>query len=643
MAAILTATDIGVRHNDRVILEGASLTIDERDRIGMVGRNGSGKSTFLRILTRMQTPDVGEITQRRELMLGYMPQQFELDPALTVAENVRAGARVVLDLIGEFESLPPASGRHDELEHRIQALDGWGLDYRIDTAMAHLNCPAGERRITTLSGGEQRRVALCRAIISRPDLLILDEPTNHLDTESIEWLGEYLENYPGAFLMVTHDRYFLDRITNRIVEVAQHKLQSYSGNYTDYLLERAERDATAEVSEHKRQMFLRRELDWVRRGPSARRTKSKDRMERYFEMAGEAPPELDLEMDLVIPPPPPLGNRTVELINLGMELAGKRLFSGLNLNFAAGQRVGITGRNGLGKTTLLKLILGQMTPTEGSVKTGELTRFNYVDQGRLQLSEERTVLEEISDGTEFVIFGENKLSVRSYLKRFLFTDERITAQVKFLSGGERSRLLLARILKNGGNFLILDEPTNDLDLATLRVVEEALVAFSGIVMVVSHDRYFLNRVCTDILAFEGSGRVAHSVGDYEYYAEKRARALAATAAWQASTSASTKGPSTSTSASTKGPSTSTSPRPKGGRPRKLSWKETQELAGMEATILAAEENVARIEALFSGPDFHREHGQRTDEIVTELAAEKARVVRLYERWQELEAVRASAG
>jgi len=631
MPPILTATDIGVRYNERVILDHASLTIDERDRIGMVGRNGSGKSTFLRILTGLQAPDAGELTQRRDLMIGYMPQQFELDPALTVAQNIRAGARVVLELIREFESLPAASGRHDPLEHRIQALDGWGLDYRIETAMAHLNCPAGERRIDTLSGGEQRRVALCRAIISRPDLLVLDEPTNHLDTESIEWLGEYLENYPGAFLLVTHDRYFLDRITNRIVEVAQEKLQSYAGNYTDYLLERAERDATAEVSEHKRQMFLRRELAWVRRGPSARRTKSKDRMERYFEMAGQDAPEIDLEMDLVIPPPPPLGNRTVELVNLGMELGGKKLFHGLNLNFAAGQRVGITGRNGLGKTTLLKLILGRITPTEGTVKCGELTRFNYVDQGRLQLNEERTVLEEISDGTEFVIFGDHKISVRSYLKRFLFADERITAQVKHLSGGERSRLLLARILKNGGNFLILDEPTNDLDLATLRVLEEALLAFSGIVLVVSHDRYFLNRVCTDILAFEGAGRVAHSVGDYDYYAEKRDRALAAAA------------PGSPPRASqAKSPFPSSIGKSKTGRPRKLTWKETQELEKMEQEILAAEEGVGRIEALFAQPDFHREHGPRTNEWVVQLAAEKARVARLYERWQELEAIRANS-
>ena len=461
-------------------------------------------------------------------------------------------------------------------------------------------------------------MALCRALISRPDLLLLDEPTNHLDTESIEWVGDFLETYPGAFLLATHDRYFLDRITDSIVELADGAVYSYSGNYTDYLLAKAERETTAEASEHKRQMFLRRELVWVRRGPSARRTKSKERLDHYFEVAGQAPPELDSDVDLVIPPPPPLGNRVAELVNVGMELGGNRLFSGLNLALVAGQRLGITGRNGLGKTTLLKIIMGQLSPTEGTVKIGQLIRFNYVDQTRLQLNDERTVLDEMSDGTEFVIFGEQRISLRAYLKRFLFTDERIVAQVKYLSGGERSRLLLARILKNGGNFLILDEPTNDLDLPTLRVLEEALIAFPGVVVVVSHDRYFLNRVCTDILAFEG---------DYDYYAEKKQRAAAAAresaGEWTAKPSA------------TRPPDGAS----KSARPRKLTFKETRELEGMEAAILAAEQNIARIEALFAEPDFHRQHGQRTPELTAELTAEKARVARLYERWQELEAIR----
>ena len=499
--------------------------------------------------------------------------------------------------------------------------------------MAHLNCPAPDRRIDTLSGGEQRRAALCRAIISRPDLLILDEPTNHLDTESIEWLAEYLENYPAAFLLVTHDRYFLDRLTNNIVELANGRVFWHEGNYTDYLLAKAERDAASEIVEHKRQMFLQRELEWVRQGPRAQRSKAKNRFERYDSVAAEKAPELDRDIDLVIPPPPPLGNRIADLVNVGIELGGRRLFSGLTHDFKAGQRIGITGRNGLGKTTLLKVILGQLAPTEGTIKIGQLTQFNYVDQGRLQLNDERTVLDEVSDGAEFVLFGNEHLSLRGYLKRFLFTDERIVTQVKYLSGGERSRLLLARILKNGGNFLILDEPTNDLDLATLRVLEEALIAFPGVVLVVSHDRYFLNRVCTGILAFEGEGRVTYSVGDYDYYAEKRQRAEAVAASRQSAAVVSPNKPAAL-------PRDAATTKPT-NKPRKLSFKETRELEGMEAVVVAAEENIARIEGLFLEPDFHRKHGQRTHELTAELAAEKERVATLYERWQELEAIRAA--
>ena len=625
MSTLLTATDITVRHNERVLLDGACLTIDEGDRLGMVGRNGSGKSTFLRIIAGLQSPDQGVVTRRRDLVTGYLPQEFALNPELNVQENIRDGARHVLDWIAQFESLPPTSGRHADLEHRILAHDGWGLDHRIATAMDHLNCPAATRRIQDLSGGEQRRVALCRALISRPDLLLLDEPTNHLDTESIEWLAEFLDDYSGSFLLVTHDRYFLDRVTGAIVELANGQTYSSPGNYTDYLLARAQREAAAEVIEHKRQMFLRRELEWVRRGPCAQRSKSKDRIERYFEVAAQNVVSLDPDMDMVVPPPPPLGNRVAQLINIGMVLGGKRLFSGLSLDFAPGRRVGITGRNGLGKTTLLKIILGELAPTEGVVKPGLLTQFNYVDQGRLQLNNENTVLEEVADGHEFVIFGDTRISLRGYLKRFLFTDERITTQVKYLSGGERSRLLLARILKNGGNFLILDEPTNDLDLATLRVLEEALAAFPGVVVAVSHDRYFLNRVCTDILAFEGEGRLVHCSGTYETYVQRRAAKL------QAAPPPPPK-PAPAPAA----------PKPASTRPRKLSYKETRELEAMESTLLAAEENVARIEALFLEPDFHRKHGNRTDALTAELAAEKLRVAALYERWQELEALNSAS-
>jgi ATPase subunit of ABC transporter with duplicated ATPase domains len=633
MSTLLTATGLVVHYGEQTVLDGATLAIEEGDRIGLVGRNGCGKTTFLRILGGAQSPDAGTVSRRRDLVISYLSQDFTLDPEKSVYENIRGGARHVLDLIAEFESLPVHTRRHEELEHRIATLEGWTLDTRIEIAMAHLNCPAGDRRVESLSGGEKRRVAMCRAIISRPDFLMLDEPTNHLDPESIDWVAEFLDEFKGSFLVVTHDRYFLDRVARRMVELSDGRFFSHDGNYTDYLLAKAERQAADATIEHKRQMFLKRELAWVRQGPRAQRSKQKNRFERYYETAAQDGPLIEEEVELCIPPPPQLGNRVVEVASLGMELGGRLLFSGFNFSFENGQRIGVAGRNGLGKTTLLRIILGELKPTEGTVKVGSLTKFNYVDQSRIQLREERTVLEEVSDGTEFVVFGEGKLSLRAYLKRFLFADERMTTQVKHLSGGERSRLLLARILKHGGNFLILDEPTNDLDLATLRVLEEALIAFPGVVLVVSHDRYFLNRVCTDILAFEDDERIAHSVGDYDYYLEKKQR------------TSSSPSPLRGERAGERGqrsPAADRAPRkPESpAKPRKLSFKESRELEGIESKILAREEDIARIEALFATPGFHRTHGTQTDELKAELAAAKDEIAKLYERWQELEAIRA---
>lgn len=632
MPSILTATDLVVRYGERAILDRATLGIQEGDRIGLVGRNGCGKTTFLRILAGLQAPDSGDVSPRRDLVASYLPQDFMLDATKNVYENIRDGAQHVLNLIAEFESLPNNSKRHEELEHRIQSLEGWTLDRRIETAMSHLNCPAGDRRVETLSGGEKRRAAMCRAIVSRPDFLMLDEPTNHLDPESIEWVAEFLEEFGGTFLVVTHDRYFLDRVASTILELCDGKFFSHAGNYTDYLLDKAERQAADAVIEHKRQMFLKKELAWVRQGPRAQRSKQKNRFERYYDTAAQDGPAVEEEVELVIPPPPQLGNRTVEASNLGLDLGGRTLFRGFDFTFENGKRVGICGRNGLGKTSLLKVIIGQLTPTEGTVKIGQLTRFNYVDQGRLQLNEERTVLDEVADGTEFVQWGDAKLSLRGYLKRFLFADDRITTQVKHLSGGERSRLLLARILKNGGNFLILDEPTNDLDLPTLRVLEEALIAFPGVVCIVSHDRYFLNRVCTDILAFEDDGQIHHSAGDYDYYLEKKERASVAATRESAAIEWLNKSAALSRAAAAS----------KTARPRKLSFKEARELEGMEAQIHAVDEEIARIERLFTSPDFHRTHATQTNQLTADLAAAREKLTQLYARWEELEAIRAAS-
>ncbi len=627
---LLATRDLELHHNERALLDRASLGLAAGDRIGLVGRNGAGKSTLLRILCGELAPDAGEVIRRRDVVIGYLPQTFELDPARTVYDSVRSGADHVLKLVHEYENLPGHTRRHEELEEQIQRLGGWTLDARIRSALNQLGCPPDDRLIGALSGGEHRRVALARALVSQPDVLMLDEPTNHLDIESVAWITEFLRSYPGALLVVTHDRHFLDEVANSIIELRHGVFERYPGNYTDYLAARAEKLATEELVEHKRQMFLRKELEWVRRRPKAQTSKSKARLDQFFAVEEQEVHAVESDMELVVPPPPQLGNRVVDLTEVGMVLGGRRLFSGLNLSFAGGSRIGITGRNGLGKTTLLKLILGLMPPTEGEVRVGQLTQFNYVDQGRLRLAEERTVIDEMSDGSDWVNWGDTRLSVRAYLKRFLFTDDRIVTQVRHLSGGERSRLLLAKVLRRGGNFLILDEPTNDLDLQTMRVLEQALVDFTGCVLVVSHDRYFLNRVCTGILAFEGDGRVAYSEGNFDYYLEKRQRAAAREAELARQYAQSTR---------TAAAVPATAPAAKG---RKLSFKEQKELEGMEAAIQQAEAEVTRLEELFASPDFHRMHAARTPELLAELEAAKAAANRLYARWEELEAARAAS-
>ena len=340
---IASATELTVRYGPHTVLDRATIAINEGERIGLVGRNGCGKSTFMRIAAGDLQPDAGMFTRRRELITGWLPQAFTLDEEKTVDENIRAGAAPVLALIHEYENVPPESARAAVLLDHIQHLDGWMLDQRVEILADHLHAPDRERLVNTLSGGEKRRVALCRALLAKPDFLILDEPTNHLDTESIEWLEDFLSRYSGACMFVTHDRYFLDRIATRIVELARGGFVSHEGNYSDFLLNKAQREASEELVEHKRQRFLKKELEWVRKGPRARRTKSVDRIERYFEEAAKEAPEQELDVELVIPPAPKLANRVIELRNVGMEIEGRVLFDGLNLDLAAGQRLGIVG------------------------------------------------------------------------------------------------------------------------------------------------------------------------------------------------------------------------------------------------------------------------------------------------------------
>ncbi|MGB8170956.1 MAG: ATP-binding cassette domain-containing protein [Chthoniobacteraceae bacterium] len=618
---IASATELTVRYGPHTVLDRATIAINEGERIGLVGRNGCGKSTFMRIAAGDLQPDGGIFTRRRELITGWLPQAFTLDEEKTVDENIRAGAAPVLALIHEYENVPPESDRAAVLLDHIQHLDGWMLDQRVEILADHLHAPDRARIVGTLSGGEKRRVALCRALLAKPDFLILDEPTNHLDTESIEWLEDFLSRYSGACMFVTHDRYFLDRIATRIVELARGGFISVEGNYSDFLLNKAQREASEELVEHKRQRFLKKELEWVRKGPRARRTKSVDRIERYFEEAAKDAPEQELDVELVIPPAPKLANRVIELRNVGMEIEGRVLFDGLTLDLAAGQRLGIVGRNGVGKTTLVRCILGEIKPTWGEVEIGTRTIINYVDQNRLALDDNKTVWEEVGEGQEHVLLGEESISLRAYLRRFLFTDDRINTKIGQLSGGERSRVTLAKVLKRGGNVIVLDEPTNDLDLATLRMLEEALLFFKGSVILVSHDRWFLNRVCTHTLAFEPGAMTQIYAGNYDYYIEKR-RAL-----------------SEVFTAPVAAPKAAPVRREKA---RKLSYKETRELETIETVIHEAEAEVATMEAAFADPKFFAQHGHHWEAYEAKLEAAKKRIPELYARWEELERIKSGA-
>ncbi|HWX15073.1 MAG TPA: ATP-binding cassette domain-containing protein [Chthoniobacterales bacterium] len=536
--------------------------------------------------------------------------------------NILSGAQRILDLIAEYERVPGDSPLSATLLDQITQADGWSLEHRIKSLITNLHAPESDRIVDTLSGGERRRVALCRALLARPDFLILDEPTNHLDTGSIEWLEEFLARYAGTCLFVTHDRYFLDRVATRIVELSRGQFTSYDGNYTDYLLARVQRKAVEEAQEHQRQKFLKRELQWVRRAPRARRTKSVDRVERYFEMAAQEAPEAELDVELIIPTPPKLANRIIELRDVSVELGGRTLFQHVNLNLVARERLGVVGRNGLGKSSLLKVILQELSAAGGVVEIGARTQINYVDQNRLLLDDEKTVWEEVGSGGEQVTLGEQSITLRAYLRRFLFSEDRINTKISQLSGGERSRVLLAKILKRGGNVLTLDEPTNDLDLGTLRLLEEALVAFGGCVIVVSHDRYFLNRVCTSILAFEGEGRVSYSVGNYDYYLERR----------EALASARDSNPAPAP------PRVAAVAQAKSGKgkPGKLKWKEEREWESMEANILSAENEVSDLEAAFAAPDFYAKPRAEIFDLETQLKTARDKVAHLYARWHELE-------
>ncbi len=625
---LLSANDLALAYGHQRLLEAVTLTLGQGEKVGLVGRNGSGKTSLLRILAGQQDADAGEVARGRGLRIGYLPQEFELDGARTVRENIEAGAADLLEWLKRYETGAGGEAELAGLLHKIEVADGWHLQARIKASASALHAPPLEALVGPLSGGEKRRVALCRALAAQPDLLLLDEPTNHLDAESILWLEEFLREFPGAVLFVTHDRYFLDVIATRIIELADGRCFAHPGNYTAYLESKAIRQRIADQTERRRQRFLREELEWVRAGVRAQRSKPRHRLETFYQVEGlEAAPE-EREMDLLLPPPPPLGNAALELVKAGAKVgegATERwLFQGLSFTLKPGQCTGVVGRNGVGKTTLLRICLGERPPDQGQAKIGKKATFNYIDQARMQLDGTGTVLAEVSDGSESIQFGEQRLSARSYLRRFLFSDERANEPVAQLSGGERARLMLAKVLRRGGNVVVLDEPTNDLDLPSLRMLEEALADFDGSVLVVSHDRYFLDRICDQIVAFEETG-VFVQPGNYSYYLEKKRERDARNQAVFAS-AARALPPSP-------GPGVARS-----SRPRKLSFKEQRELEGMEPAILAMESRVEEIEQTLNDPEFHATRFHEARDLISELETSKTEVARLYARWQELDEI-----
>ena len=621
---LFSANELRLAYGHQTLLDGVTVAISAGEKVGLVGRNGCGKTSLLKILANENQADSGELSARRGLRIGYLPQEFELDPDLSVHENIAAGAADVASAVTRYETGDGSESELADLLTLIEHTDGWNLDARIKSLSNALFTPPLESETGLLSGGEKRRVALCSALASQPDLLLLDEPTNHLDSESIRWLEDFLKTYTGAVIFVTHDRYFLNVIATRIIEISEGKAYSHPGNYTAFLESKAARQEIAENTEKKRQKFLSDELKWVKAGVKARTTKSRSRLKAFYEVKDQGAHVPEGEIDLLIPPPPRLGNTIVDLEDVSITLGDRTLFRHMNLSLEEGQCTGVVGKNGVGKSTLLKICLQQLEPTSGKAILGKKVKINYIDQSRMQLDGTGSLLDEISDGNEKIEFGDETLGARAYLRRFLFSDERINERVDLLSGGERARLMLAKVLKTGGNLIVLDEPTNDLDLQSLRMLEEALAAFPGTILVVSHDRYFLDRICDQIVAFEDDG-VKVTPGNFSYYLEKRqARENAARAQATAANRAAKKRASN-----------------KKEKPRKLTMAEAKELETLEDKAMEADDVVTTLQEKLSSPDIQTDFEQ-IPVIMAELEAAKKVADELINRWEFLEEVKANS-
>jgi len=522
---------------NREILKDISLSFFPGAKIGVLGLNGSGKSSLLRIMAGIDKEHLGEARPQAELKIGYLAQEPELDESKDVRGNVEDGVREIKDIIDEFNAISdrfaePLSDdemtelmdRQGELQLKIDAVDGWDLERKIDVAADALRLPAYEADVSTLSGGERRRVALCRLLLANPDMLLLDEPTNHLDAESVAWLEQFLQEFPGTVVAITHDRYFLDNAAGWILELDRGHGIPYEGNYSTWLEAKEKRLQVEQRQEAARQKAIKAELEWVRTQPKARQAKNRARLARFDELNSQEFQTRNETQEIYIPPGPRLGDKVLEVGGVSKAFDDRLLISELSFSVPKGAIVGIIGGNGAGKSTLFRMISGEETPDTGTVDVGETVHLGYVDQSRDSLSDEKTVWEEISEGNEIIQIGKYETPSRAYVGRFNFKGSDQQKLVRDLSGGERNRVHLAKLLKTGANFLLLDEPTNDLDVETLRALESAIETFPGSMMIISHDRWFLDRIVTHILAFEGDSRTVFFEGNYsEYEADRKKR------------------------------------------------------------------------------------------------------------------------
>ncbi|WP_028580459.1 energy-dependent translational throttle protein EttA [Desulfogranum japonicum] len=527
---IYSMIKVSKKYKQKQVLKDISLSYFYGAKIGVLGLNGAGKSTLLRILAGLETDFDGKTMLSEGFTIDYLPQEPSFDPEKTVREVVEEGVQSTVDLIAEFnainekfaepmddDAMQALIERQAEVQDKLDALDAWNLDSKLDMAMDALRCPPGDMKTGVLSGGEQRRVALCRILLKQPDILLLDEPTNHLDAESISWLEQHLQQYAGTVIAVTHDRYFLDNVAGWILELDRGMGIPWKGNYSSWLEQKEKRLVQEEKKETKRQRTLQRELEWIRMSPKGKRSKSKARITAYEKLLNQEVDKMDSDLELYIPPGPRLGKVVIEAEGLCKSFNDRVLLDNVEFSLPPGGIVGVVGPNGAGKSTLFKMITGKEQPDAGTIRIGETVKLSYVDQSRESLGANQTIWEAISEGQDTIWLGTKEYNSRAYVAKFNFTGAEQQNKVSEISGGQRNRVHLARMLKEGGNVILLDEPTNDLDVNTMRALEEALENFAGCAVVISHDRWFLDRIATHIMAFEGNSEVVWFEGNYSEY------------------------------------------------------------------------------------------------------------------------------